>query len=705
MPANTSISNNKTSHLVSSQVPFFVRNDHSKFVLFLETYYKYLEQENKATNRAKNLNTYRDVDLTIDEFSEKLYQTFMKYVPKDVMADKNLIIKHIKDFYRAKGSENATRFLFRIMFNEEIEFYYPKSDILRFSDGKWFVQKTLRVNSTNLNGNTTSSLVDLEKFVGTRVTGNTSNATAIVERVDRFYENGALIDELIISNVSGTFRAGEIVFTLYNDVETQVPLYASLYSGFLASISISNAGAGYTAGYSIPIESMTGNGAIAVISSVSSGDIPSITVYNGGAGFQSGNFVLVTGGGGSGANANVSSVLSDNTVHPNVYNVVSSTISLEANTTIGNAIYSNLSSTNANVAIANAMSFWRYTNTGPARTVLVLNPGALYTSAPSLSVVANSTIQQLGILGRMEIVNGGQNYRIGDTIEFINVPGGYGVGATANVTNVDSSRSNAISQVRFQIMPGHTIGGSGYTQTALPTANVITSTGNGANIMVTAILGSGATLTSANTTIGAIQRIIILNGGSGYLTSPTINLRASGDGTAQANGTIIQGIYTYPGRFLNDDGMFSSYNFIEDRDYYQSFSYVIKSSQSIERYRNAAYDLTHPAGMKMFGEYQNTNEIPDSQIPAVAEDTDEYVIKYRSYTKTGNTINISYTSHGIQANANVYLEYRSGGYSNVVNGLYRVRTTATNYLIVFQNVSTSTSNTSGDVEIGVSIAR
>lgn len=705
MAANTSISNNKTSHLVSSQVPFFVRNDHSKFVSFLERYYQYLEQENKAINRAKNFPTYRDVDLTIDDFSEKLYQTFMKHVPKDVMADKNIIIKHIKDFYRAKGSENATRFLFRIMFNEEIEFYYPKTDILRTSDGKWFVQKTLRVNSTNLNGNAAPSLVDLEKFVGTKVTGNTSNASAIVERVDRFYENGALIDELVISNISGTFRGGEVIFTMYNDTEAQVPLYTSLYSGFLAAITIEEAGSGYTAGYSIPIESVSGNGAIAVISSVSAGDIPSITILNGGSGFQNGNFILVSGGGGSGANANVSSVLSDNTVHPNTYNIVSSIISLEANTTIGNAVYSNLSSSNANVSIGNAMSFWTYSNTGPARTVLVLNPGSLYSSAPTLSVIANSTIQQLGILGRMEIVDGGSNYRIGDRIEFINVPGGYGVGATANVTNVDSSRSNAISQVRFQIMSGHTIGGSGYRQEFLPTANVVTSTGNGANIMVTAILGSGATFLASNTTIGAIRSISILNGGSGYLTSPTINLSASGDGTAQANGTIIQGIYTYPGRFLNDDGMLSSYNFLEDRDYYQSFSYVIKSTHSIEMYRSAAYDLTHPAGMKMFGEFQHINEIPDSTVPAVSDDSNEIIIKFKPYTKTGNTINISYTSHGISANANVYLEYRTGGYANVFNGIYRVSNTSANYIILFQNVSASTSNTSGNVEIGIQTTR
>ena len=50
------ISNNKTSLLVNSQVPEFVRNDHSQFVKFLEKYYEFMEQELGAINVAKNFN-------------------------------------------------------------------------------------------------------------------------------------------------------------------------------------------------------------------------------------------------------------------------------------------------------------------------------------------------------------------------------------------------------------------------------------------------------------------------------------------------------------------------------------------------------------------------------------------------------------------------------------------------------------------------
>ena len=126
--------NNKISNLVYSQVPFFVRNDHPNFVTFLEKYYQYLEQEDKAVNRIKNVKTYQDVDLTIDQYSDLLYNTFMKYLPKNVLADRDLMIKHIKDFYRAKGTEDSLRWFFRIFFNADAEIYYPRVDIFRASD-------------------------------------------------------------------------------------------------------------------------------------------------------------------------------------------------------------------------------------------------------------------------------------------------------------------------------------------------------------------------------------------------------------------------------------------------------------------------------------------------------------------------------------------------------------------------------------------
>lgn len=690
-------SNNRISNLISSQLPFFVRNDHPNFILFLEAYYEYLEQSNNTVNVAKNIRTYRDVDLTEDQYAQKLYDTFMMYIPKDVLVDKNLIIKNIKDFYRAKGTEKATQFLMRILYNEEIEFYYPKKDILRASDGKWFIQKSLRITNTAIANVSNTLITGLEKYVGTRITGATSNATALVERVERFYEQGTQIDELILSNINRTFSNGEKVYALYNDITGLKFISSNVFGGIVNSITITNGGTGYSIGDPVIILSNTGSGACATVASVTTGNISSITVFGGGAGYRITDNVSITGGGGSGATANISLIDLTEIIHPNSYNIVSSTIDLEANTALNNTTYSNLSSSNVNTSIANAMSYWTYANTGPVQTIYLLTAGTNYSSKPDVTIIANTSIFSLGILGRMEIIDGGMNYKIGDKIEFINVPGGYGVGALANVTNVDSSKSNAISSIRFIGIPGHIIGGSGYNEFYLPTANVITTTGNGANIVVKSLLGSGANLSAFTSSIGTIQRIVITNSGAGYGPNTTVDLTNSGDGTAQAAASIVEGVYSYPGRFLNDDGHISSYNFLEDRDYYQNYSYVIRSSRSIASYRNAVKNITHPSGLKLWGEYRYLNQAANTTCPCDVDDSLVRTSISKTYVKTGNTINISYISHGLSTNSNVTLEFTSGGYDNVRNGIYMISDTQTNYFKVIQksNVANITINNAG----------
>jgi len=684
--ANT-ISNNRISNLVYSQLPFFVRNDHSNFITFIEKYYEYLEQNDKVINRIKNLQRYQDIDLTEDEFAEKFYSTFLKYIPqKDILADKKILIKHIKDFYRAKGTEKATKFLLRALYDLEIDFYYPKKDILRTSDGKWFIQKSLRITDTKIANISNSNLSGLERYIGSKIIGNTSNSSALVEKVDRFFEQGTQIDELILSNINGNFINGELIYTITN---TTSFISSNVFGGIINTIEVVDGGSLYSIGDPVIIVSNTGSGACATVSLVTTGNITSISVFSGGAGFRVNDYLLFTGGGGTGANANVKTVISDNSIHPNTYNIVSSVISLEANTTLDNAVYTNLSSSNVNTSISNAVNFWTYANTGPVDTVLILSSGSNYSSKPDISVIANSVIQQLGILGRMDIINGGQNYAKGDTIQFINVIGGYGTGAFANVTNVDASQSNAINQIKFQMISGNFIGGSGYDINYLPTANVVSNTGNGANIIVSAILGTAANLIPTTSSIGSIQKIVISNRGINYGSNTRIDLTQSGDGTANGNVTTITGTFSYPGIYLNDDGHISSYNFIQNRDYYQIYSYVIKSDQSISKYRQAVKDIIHPAGLKLFGQYEYLNESSNTGNRSSANDVVGSLITSKTYVKTGNTININYTSHTLSINSNVILEFTSGGSNNVRNGIYMVQNTLPNYFQVLQKSSLS----------------
>lgn len=725
----TNNSDNKTSALIASQLPDFVRADHQLFVEFMENYYKFLEQDGQMLYIAKNFLNYLDVDIikadidhdaaageahSIHEESDyhailqKYYDVFVSAIPDSILADKTLFLKHAKEFYRTRGSERSIRFLMRAIYNEEVEFYYPKNDILRASDGKWFVERSLNVKDFAVNN--VANATCFTQFIGRSIRGNTSNSTCNVEAVDQYYDNGVLVTELKISAVEQDFIDGEKLFTFFEEEGYIKHLSCELFAGQIYTALVTVPGSGYVQGASVPIESNSGSGGQIIISKVAKanleGKIKSVTVTIPGAGFRANDSLLFTGGaGGKNAAAKIAVVNEDESFHPSSYDVVGSRIIDVANNVIANTIdlnesfaYSNLANVyintsnllistiaganiteltlnkwqgnsnvyfetgdyifvsntylrvvesdrwgttlyvsdpglpgaqtnlsfvvykkpNANTTMANSMIYWQYANCGPIVSVSVTNQGYGYAELPSVDVLSNTFVRSLGILGRMEIIEGGFGYSVGDILEFNNQYGYYGEGANGVVAVVDAN--GTIQQVSFTPRQGYTTGGSGYLLSALPIINVISQNVNayGANVVVNAIIGDGELLAATSNVIGSVEQLRIISRGAGYQPNTTVNLSTQGDGTAQADITVITGVYTYPGRYINDDGHLSGYNFLQDRDYYQPYSYVIKSDVPLEKYRKVLKDLIHPAGMKLYGQhiYKNESAISDTNPSA-----------------------------------------------------------------------------------------
>lgn len=776
-------SNNKTSVLIKSQVPSFVRDEHSLFVEFMEHYYKFLEQDGELSYVTKNFTKFKDINeikLDIDEdslsgnthyleesndyhgFLQKLYDNFTDGIPDNIIADRVLLLKHAKEFYRTRGSEKSVQFLMRALYGEEVEFYYPKNDILRASDGKWFIEKSLNVKDFAVNNVANSTAFSL--FRGRTVRGAVSNSTCTVESVDQYFDNGVLITELKISAVEQDFENGEKLFTFFEEEGEVKHLSCNLFSGIIISTTVTSPGSGYIEGAGVPIISNSGSGGIVFISKVAranlEGKIKSVNVTLPGAGFRANDQLLFTGGGGRDAAANIFSVNPDETFHPANYDIIGSRIIDVANMQVANTTdpnegfaYTNLATQyvntsnltistmtgniitgitlsgnletsnvyfetgdiivlvnnqistanlvitesnrfgvdltinpglpgdlsnesfivykkpNANTTMANSMIYWTYDNCGPIVATSIINQGSGYFELPTVDALSNTLIRSLGILGRMEIIDGGLGYQQGDIIEFINQYGDYGEGANAVVSLVDAN--GTIQQVAFAARTGYDEGGLGYSQSRLPRANVVTTTGNGANIMVTAIIGDGELLEATSNVIGSIERLRVLSGGAGYLTNPILDLSTQGDGTAQAFANIVTGIYTYPGRYINDDGHLSGYNFIQDRDYYQPYSYVIKSDVSLEKYRKSIKELIHPAGMKLFGQHVYSDKNQQNATISIA---DSDIFTYDGYKNLVVKFSTSNSSSFVPTGNFAYLTFdRRTGTSNTTANLGSVQ--------------------------------
>jgi hypothetical protein len=192
----------KISDLIDGQVPEWVRAEHPLFIDFLEAYYEWMEQQDQATWAIHKNSDFVDIDHTLEQFIEQFRSKFLTDIPQNVLADKRLLAKNIKDFYAARGSEKSYKFLFRIMYDEDVDFYYPKEDILRASDGKWVEDVKIFVKKID---------DDPYLFENLEIVGLTSGATGIVDVVQLVNKGPFNVYQMFIREYSGSFGITETV--------------------------------------------------------------------------------------------------------------------------------------------------------------------------------------------------------------------------------------------------------------------------------------------------------------------------------------------------------------------------------------------------------------------------------------------------------------------------------------------------------------
>lgn len=186
----------KLSALVRNQFPAFYQEEGENFLAFIEAYYEYLEQNGKLTDAIQNLQSSRDINTTLDEYITYFQDTLLPSVPHSVVADKKLLAKYVKYYNVTRGSLSSYKLLFRTLYNESVEVYYPADQMLKVSDGDWNLDRYL-VTSYDINN---------YKFIGRTIQGQESRAEALVEDVVGRVIRNRDVMQLIVSKVKGSFN-------------------------------------------------------------------------------------------------------------------------------------------------------------------------------------------------------------------------------------------------------------------------------------------------------------------------------------------------------------------------------------------------------------------------------------------------------------------------------------------------------------------
>ena len=196
------------------------------------------------------------------------------------------------------------------------------------------------------------------------------------------------------------------------------------------------------------------------------------------------------------------------------------------------------------------------------------------------------------------------------------------------ITGYDTQGNNVVNSVTIISSGKGYIDGENivaYLYNALTTPTILAGGVNYAN-GDTLIFSGGGTNSLANGYVitnsnGSVTQAILTYAGSGFIQSPTVTVKTGkGKGavftvstteynlSSQIQGKIVKGgIGISPGYFNSTKGFLNSDKYVQDSYFYQDYSYQIKTSQTLDKYKNVIYNTFHPTSTELFGEYVLTD--------------------------------------------------------------------------------------------------
>jgi len=260
------------STVVDYQAPEFIRSDYAKFITFLQKYYQYLEQSEKALGVIRNLETYNDIDeQNDDDIVTTFYTLFLPDFPQVLKADKKFILKNIVEFYNSKGSIDSVKCFFRILYGEEVEVYLPKVDVLKLNAGVW--TKVFKIKIYNLSSGTIDKLVNSEIYQVDAVNGNVTVRARVVD-----YDPTDDVLYLTADNVILNFSSISIVYAVNSD-GTSVTFNLRTQ---LAETTVSYSGLGYIPGDDAILATSVSNTEDIKVEGITAGFVQDIVLENAG---------------------------------------------------------------------------------------------------------------------------------------------------------------------------------------------------------------------------------------------------------------------------------------------------------------------------------------------------------------------------------------------------------------------------------------
>lgn len=533
------MANKNITALIDNSIPQFIRMEYPNFVEFIKVYYSQQEQQGSGYEFIANLVDYADVDRTTLEFLDNFSEQYLHALPRNILpaVDKRVLIKYIKEYYQSIGNEASFKFLFRILYDEDITLYYPSADMLRVSHGKWQNDVVIKVTNSHLDEH-------IKELEGTEITGEVSNSIGLVEKVSTYVSSKNVhTAEIYLTEIDpvrsiNNFIVGEHIsgYSLSECNDGAHTFYEKILP-LMCEAVINSPGQHYSAGDLIAVTSATGADAFVIVDQTESGSIDSIEIIKGGTNYVIGDIITFESQSGRSAKAIVSAIDG-----------------------------------------AGAITGLNLINSGYGYDTL---PIPVINSVSGSGAVLYPKSSSIGKITKTKMVNHGVNYTLQES-------GGFPL--QFPITFQASADKGSL--VFYHIMYAYDD-----TWNSIPYSlgEVIQGLVSGARGIIKRISDNGIiaySLINGQEFQPGEEIIGETNLGAGYKVHEIFS--ASGEITAGAIGV-------YDGYFRNTDGFLDSNKYIQDSYYYQVFSYVINTIKPKQDWVNSIKNGVHPSGTIAFG--------------------------------------------------------------------------------------------------------
>ena len=650
---------------IPSQFPSFYNGpEGNTYVSFVKAYYEFLEQSNNVIYHSRNLQNYNDIDQTPDEFLQYFKDQYLGSLPADIMVNERLLIKHIQDLWRATGTKKGYELLFRILFNEDIEFYYPGQNLFKPSNNTWVENGYIEVSDNPY----------LPQLIGTTIYSASTGSNAVVEDFNVITVNNKIINVLILSKINGSFKYGDYI--LSESISELIISNSPRVTGSLSAVSIIEGGGQFNVGDIVNIAGSGTSGLGRVSSVISQNGKVIFNFVDGGDGFTLNPQIQVTGGGGTGATFAVGSIIDqkvylinldvindyyntqlDNASEGFTLNISNATGSFTVGETVNstaNGIELDFSYISGN----NLTQFEYLSNTtlgiSNLQVILVDNPNYVRLTGPQAQLTNANLVSGIILNGSLSSIKINcvipvMMYNANATITFanssvllVNNPNGYFL-TTANVHGQTSLKTAYINSVvrdtnwlfpvgvntNFdstisQVLTYETLVAGKISSLTRENPGDLYSSNPIVSIQEPLIyqleipdgrggfLGGDANVAAiANNLSGIATSIQVIESGYGF--DPGDPLAIYGNGQIYATGTaVVDGTGITQGYWKNNQSFPSDTTYIQDSFYYQTFAYEILAPRMLNTYEKFVTDIVHPVQMKLFGrllirDVQNAN--------------------------------------------------------------------------------------------------